>query len=77
MTQGESNGWNEYRRLFLEDRRENRERFQTIDEKLDQITEQLTLMRGERQTARWLAGFGIPAIVSLAVSWLAVKFGLR
>jgi hypothetical protein len=88
MTQGELNGWNEYRRMIIDwhaqdvqDRTLIRERLEAhqaeVALKLSAISTQLTELSVERRLAKWVMAIGVPAVISLAVSWLAVKFGLR
>lgn len=71
----EDNGWSEYRRLFLDDRDQNRAEHIKIFEKLEQISTQLTEIRTEReQTRRW-TGPTMAAVVAAVVTGAAKAFG--
>jgi len=67
------NGWNEYKTLLLDDRRQNEEKFEKVFGKLDDISTQLTEMRTQRRVAGWVSGFVLPAGIAAAVAWLTSR----
>jgi hypothetical protein len=82
----QSNSWTEYRRMILDwheqdiqERKEIREKLEAYQkhsaEKLDAISDALSVMQTERGFVKYLFGIGLPALVALGVSWLGRKFG--
>ena len=74
MTEPEA--WESYRRMFLDDRNQNRENFERVFEKLDGISSQLTVMKTERKIGGWVVGIVVPAAVALATAAVARAWGL-
>ena len=74
MTENEN--WEGYRRLFLDDRNQNRENFERVFEKLDGISSQLTVMKTERKLGGWVVGVLVPAVVAFFTAVAAKAWGL-
>ena len=64
-----------YRLMFLDDREQNRENFERVFEKLDTISNQLTVMKTERKITGWAAGILLPAVVALVATGVAHAVG--
>lgn len=82
-----SNGWHEYRRMIIDwheqdvkERIDIRERLEAQQKetalKLDAISDTLAMMKTERTMAKYFFGVGIPAFISLGVTWFSRKLGL-
>ena len=71
----EQDGWVEYRKMFLDDREQNRENFDRVFMKLDKISDTLVVMGTERKIGGWVMGIMVPAVVALLFTGVARAMG--